>query len=381
MERIYLSPPHMSGKELRYVRDAFESNYIAPLGPQVKLFEREFQNELQIKNALAVSSGTAALHLGLKCLGISSGDKVVVSTLTFIASAGPIKYLGGEPIFIDSDWHTWNMDPNILADIIKKLVNRNTLPKAVVVTDLYGQSADIDTIKEICDPYEVPILSDSAEALGATYKDKSAGTCGLAGVFSFNGNKIITTSGGGMLVSNDDKIITYARYLSQQAREKKNYYEHKEIGYNYRMSNILAAIGRGQLERLEDKVSAKRSIFDYYHRNLKDLPGITFMPEATYGKSNRWLTVIIIEENKFGFSRDKIITELEKNNIESRPAWKPLHLQPVFQGAEVAGGEVSEKIFSNGICLPSGTQIKKQEINKIVEIIKRVHTKNNRNNL
>ncbi len=368
--RIFLSPPHMSGKELEYIKKAFESNYIAPLGPQVDAFEQEFCDKIGVKYAIAVSSGTAAIHLILKCLKIDAGDIVFASTLTFIGSVSPIIFQGATPVFIDCDQETWNLDTDLLQDELKRCSIKNKLPKALVVTDLYGQCSDYDKILDTCNTYEVPVIIDAAEALGAKYKNRNAGKGGKASIFSFNGNKIITTSGGGMLVSDDKEMIDYAHKLSQQAREDCPYYEHIEIGYNYRMSNILAAIGRGQLEVLEERVKRKHEIFNYYKRALEDIDGIEFMPEAGYGKSNKWLTVIIVDPVEFGVNAETLRIALEKENIESRPIWKPMHLQPVFNGRKVVGGTVSENLFKRGLCLPSGTSLDNDSIDRVVSVIK-----------
>lgn len=367
--RIYLSPPHMSGKEFEYVKEAFESNYIAPLGPQVDAFEKEFTEKINIPYAVALSSGTAAMHLALKGLGVKQGDDVFVSTLTFIGSVAPVQYLGARPIFIDSDRKTWNMDPDLLAEGLESGFKNGRLPKAVVPTDLYGQSCDIDRILEICKPYNIPVIIDAAESLGAFYKGRTTGTKARAAIFSFNGNKIVTTSGGGMLVSHDEQLILDAKKRSQQAREPFPYYEHKEIGYNYRMSNILAAIGRGQLKVLDKRVEKKHQIFDFYHQALKNVAGISFMPEAPYGKSNRWLTIMLIDPEKFGSDHEKIRQALEHENIEARPIWKPMHLQPVFSGAKCIGGKVAEDLFHKGLCLPSGTGLTDEDLNRIVSVI------------
>jgi len=392
--RIYLSPPHMGGEELRFVREAFESNYIAPLGPMVDAFEREFAEKVGIKYCVAVSSGTAAMHLALRILRVGSGDEVVASTLTFIGSVSPIVFQGASPVFVDSDRTSWNMDPDLLAEELGACQRRGRLPKAVVPTDLYGQCADLDRILEICEPYGIPVVADAAEALGAHYyrtgrlkfkkqinqNNKTdqinqtdqvhAGVGAKAAVFSFNGNKIITTSGGGMLVSDDEEFIEQARFLSQQARDPAPHYEHSQIGYNYRMSNILAAIGRGQLKVLDERVKKKREIFDYYQKALADLSGIEFMPEAPYGRCARWLTVILITPEEFGVDRETVRLALETENIESRPVWKPMHMQPVFKGCKCVGGKVAEDLFNRGLCLPSGTAITEEELNRVVEVIR-----------
>jgi len=371
-KRIYLSPPHLSGEEMKYVQEAFESNYIAPTGPMINLFEREFAEKVGIAHAVAVSSGTAAMHLAMRVLGVGAGDEVIASTLTFIGSVSPVVFQGTTPVFIDSDRMSWNMDPNLLAEEIEACRKRGRMPKAVIPTDLYGQCADMDRIREICDPYGIPVISDSAEAVGSSYNGHFSGSTAKAGVYSFNGNKIITTGGGGMLASNDGDFIKRARFLSQQARDRAPHYEHSEIGYNYRMSNILAAIGRGQLRVLEERVKAKRKIFDYYQKALTDLPGIEFMPEAPYSRSNRWLTVILVRPQVFGVDREEIRAALERENIESRPVWKPMHLQPVFKGCRIRGGGVSEDHFRRGLCLPSGTQMTEIDLERVVGVIRNV---------
>ncbi len=370
-ERIYLSPPHMSGLEWQFIQKAFESGWVAPLGPQVDAFEREFADYVGVKHALALSSGTAAIHLALIHLDVGRGDEVFVSTLTFAASANPVVYQGAKPVFIDSEPHSWNMDPDLLAEALKHKARQGKLPKAVIVVHLYGQAANLDTILDICNRYGVPLIEDAAEALGATYRDCSPGTLGWAGIFSFNGNKIITTSGGGMLVSDDAELIAHARKLATQAREPAPHYEHREIGYNYRLSNILAAIGRGQLRVLDERVRRKREIFEHYHRALGDLPGLEFMPEAPWGRANRWLTVITIDPHQFGATREDVRLALEAENIEARPIWKPMHLQPVYRDAEVWGGAVAEGLFQCGLCLPSGSSLTSEEQQRVIQIIRR----------
>jgi len=369
-KRIYLSPPHMGGRELEFVGEAFQSNYIAPLGPQVDAFEREFAQQVGASYAVAVSSGTAALHLALRYIGVQPGDEVICSTFTFVASANAILYLGARPVFVDSESQSWNMDPGLLAECLQKRAKKGCLPKAVVLVHLYGQVADIDPIREMCDRYEIPLIEDAAEALGAAYKGKAPGTFGKAGIFSFNGNKIITTSGGGMLISDDRELVDKCRYWATQAREPALHYEHTEMGYNYRMSNVLAAIGRGQLLVLSERVDGKRRIFDYYKKTLGDLQGIEFMPEPQYGRATRWLSCLTVDPGVSGITRDKVIDVLAANNIESRPTWKPLHLQPLFSGCEVFGGSVSEKIFTQGICLPSGTIMTDRDLSWIVSLIR-----------
>lgn len=404
-DRIFLSPPHMSNAELDFIREAFESNYIAPLGPMVDAFEKEFAEYIGIKHCVAVSSGTAAMHLVLRHLGIGSDDEIFTSTLTFIGSVSPIVFEGATPVFIDSDNVSWNMDPNLLETELATCEKKEKLPKAVIVTDLYGQCAEYGRIFSICKKYDVPVIVDAAEALGAFHKRSEisnqtpeiskpdiwyhAGVGAKAAVYSFNGNKIITTSGGGMLASDNKEIIDHARKLSQQAREDFPHYEHEEIGYNYRMSNILAAIGRGQLQVLKERVKRKREFFNYYYNALSDIPGIEFMPEPSYSRSNRWLTVILITPEKFGCDRETVRLALESENIESRPVWKPMHMQPVFQvpgrklegarhkaanikqtyKARVIGGEVAEDLFKKGLCLPSGTEMSEEDLLRVISVI------------
>lgn len=372
-ERIYLSPPHMSGEEIKFVQQAFADNWIAPAGPHLAEFENQFREYVGAEHAVALSSGTAAIHLALLVLGIQPGDEVFASTLTFAGSVNPILYTGAKPVFIDSDPQSWNMDPNLLEDALKERAQAGKLPKAVIPVHLYGQSADMDTIMAICDRYDVIVIEDAAEALGTRYHDRHPGTMGRMGAFSFNGNKIITTSGGGMLVSDNKALIEHARKLSSQAREPVPHYEHTEVGYNYRMSNILAAIGMGQLTALEDRVRRKREIYDYYRSCLGDLPGLTFVDEMPYGKHTRWLSVMLVDAEVFGADREQIRLTLEEHNIESRPLWKPMHLQPVFQGYEVIGGAVSEKLFEQGLCLPSGTGLTNEQLDKIISVIRKIH--------
>ena len=370
MSRIYLSPPHMSGLEEAFVAEAFASNWIAPLGPQVDAFEEEFAQVVGAPHALALSSGTAALHLALKLVGVGPGDDVLVSSFTFCASANPIVYLGGFPCFMDSERESWNMDP---AELERELAFREdigSLPKAVVLVHLYGQTADLDRICDLCARYGVPLIEDAAEALGATYRGRPPGTRGIAGVFSFNGNKIITTSGGGMLVSPDEGLIQAARKLATQARDPAPHYQHSEIGYNYRMSNLLAAVGRGQLRVLEERVEARRRNFEFYARALGDLPGVQFMPEAPWGRHSRWLTCLTIDPREFGTTREDVRLALERENIEARPVWKPLHMQPVVSGCTFVGGEVAEEIFEDGLCLPSGSNLSDSDLERIVSVVR-----------
>ncbi len=371
-DRIYLSPPHLSGHEQQYVGEVFASNWIAPLGPQVDAFEAEFAATVGASHALALSSGTAALHLALIHQGVGPGDEVLVSTLTFSASANPIVYLGARPVFVDSELVSWNLDPALVCEVIQRKARLGKPPKAIILVHLYGQSADLDPILEVCARYGVAVIEDAAEALGATYRGRSPGTLGWAGAFSFNGNKIITTSGGGMLVSEDGEFIAHARKLAQQARDPAPHYEHSEIGYNYRLSNVLAGIGRGQLEVLGERVRRKREIFAAYRQLLGDLPGIAFMPEAPWGIATRWLTVLTVDPAHFGATREDIRQALEAENIESRPLWKPMHLQPVFRDCEAVGGAVSERLFEDGLCLPSGTALREADLERVAEVVRKL---------
>lgn len=370
-KRVFLSPPYLNGNEIKYIQEAIASNYIAPLGPQVDAFEKELVDFTGKRYAVALSSGTAAMHIALRAVGVGSGSIVLASSLTFIGSVSPIEFLNAKPVFIDSDEISWNMDPHILKEAVRDLDRKGQRPSAVIPTDIYGQCADYDAIAEICDEYEIPLIVDSAESLGATYKDKPAGNEGAASILSFNGNKIITTSGGGALLTDDKPIAEYARKVSQQSREPFPHYEHNEIGYNYRMSNIVAAVGIGQIQDLEWRVDKKREILDTYRNLFQDTPGITFMPEAVYGRCSRWLSVCLINPKDFGADRETIRMALEDENIESRPVWKPMHLQPVFKDARVFGGAVSEKLFEQGLCLPSGLNLSHDDQERISTITKK----------
>ncbi len=370
MGRVYLSPPHMSGLEKDYVDEAFESNWIAPLGPQVDAFEREFASHVGIRYAAALSSGTAAIHLALLLAGVRADDEVLVPTLTFCGSANPVTYLGARPTFIDSEEVSWNLDPALLEETLRDRARLGRLPGAVIVVHLYGQTADMDSIMDACRRFEVLLIEDAAEALGAEYRGRAAGTLGRMGIFSFNGNKIMTTSGGGMLVSEDQTLVEEARKLAQQAREPAPHYQHATIGYNYRLSNILAAIGRGQLRVVEERVRRKGEINAAYRRGLADLSGIRFMPEAPWGRPTHWLTCITVDPDEFGVDRETLRIALEEEDIESRPLWKPMHLQPVFKECAVVGGAVAEKIFQDGLCLPSGTAMPQEDIERVVGVIR-----------
>jgi pyridoxal phosphate-dependent aminotransferase EpsN len=372
--RIFLSPPHMSGKEQEYIKEAFRTNWIAPLGPNVDAFEQELASYVGANEAVAVNSGTSAIHLALSLLGVTEGDTVFCSTLTFVASANPILYQGAQPVFIDSDRDSWNISPQALQRALQEASLNGKLPKAVIVVNLYGQSAKMDEITVLCDHYNVPIIEDAAESLGSTYKEKPSGTFGKYGIFSFNGNKIITTSGGGMLVSDDKESLRKARFLATQARDPAPHYQHSEVGYNYRLSNILAGVGRSQLEVLDQRVEARRRIFERYEHSLTDLPGISFMPELENTKTNRWLTALLVNEKQAGVSAAELIEALERENIEARPVWKPLHMQPLFEGAAYYphgdGEHVAEELFHTGICLPSGSNLTEQEQDRVIHCLK-----------
>jgi pyridoxal phosphate-dependent aminotransferase EpsN len=372
VSRTYLSPPDVGVDERDFLIDAFDSNWIAPLGPHVDAFEREFANVVGVPYAVALSSGTAALHLALEVLGVGRGDDVITSTMTFAATANAITYVGARPVFVDVSAATWTLEPDLLEEELRARARARRRATAVITVDLYGQCADYDQILAICREYGVPVIEDAAEALGATYREKSAGAFGECAAFSFNGNKIITTSGGGMLVSHRKDVIDRARYLSTQARDAAPHYQHSAIGYNYRLSNLLAAVGRGQLKSLHEKLQRRRSVNDIYRQRLADCPGIAFMPEASYGRSNCWLTCITVDAAAFGASREDIRLTLEASNIESRPLWKPMHLQPVFSSCAMRGGAVSEALFDNGLCLPSGSSLSAAEQDRIVDIVSNV---------
>lgn len=367
--RIYLSSPHMGDVEEKFVAEAFATNWIAPVGPHVDAFEREFAEKVGASHAVALSSGTAALHLAVRLNGIGSGDEVMVSSLTFSASVNPIIYEGARPVFIDSEEQSWNLDPNLVEDELKRRAQVGGQVKALIAVHLYGQSADIDPLVELCDRYGVILIEDAAEALGATYKDRVPGTLGKVGIYSFNGNKIITTSGGGMFVTEDGDLARHARKLATQARDDAPHYQHSEIGYNYRLSNVLAGIGRGQLQVLEDRANARRRNFAYYAERLGNLPGWSFMPEAEWGRSTRWLTCLTIDPSIAGYNRESIRLALETSNIEARPVWKPMHLQPVFARYPCVGGSVSERLFANGLCLPSGSNLTEKDLERVCTVI------------
>ena len=367
---IFLSPPHMGDEERASLLEAFDSNWIAPAGPDLASFEHEFASKVGCANAVALSSGTAALHLALLVLGVGPGDDVLVSDLTFVATANAITYVGARPVFIDADIESWNMDTRLLANELERRARCDELPAAVIVVDLYGQCADYDAIVPMCRRYGVPVIEDAAEALGATYRGRPAGSLADLAAFSFNGNKIITTSGGGMLVSDRADWINRARHLATQAREPVAHYEHVDIGFNYRLSNLLAAIGRGQLQNLEARVEARQRIFSNYQAELGDLSGIEFMPVAAYGRPTNWLTVITIDEAQFGTRPEDVRVQLLAQSIESRPAWKPMHLQPAFANDTVCGGEVGRHIFATGLCLPSGSNLTEDQQGRVIEQVR-----------
>ena len=376
MSRLYLSPPHLGPDEAALVAETLASNWISSVGPQLDAFEREVATLLGVPHAVALASGTAALHLALRHLGVGPGDEVWCSSLTFAASANPIVYERATPVFIDSEERSGNLDPTLLAQALDDAARRGRLPRAVVVVDLYGQCADYDPILAACARHGVPVIGDAAEALGAQYKGRAAGSLGWCGVISFNGNKIITTSGGGMLVSHDEALITHARKLATQARDPAAHYQHSEIGFNYRLSNVLAAIGRGQLRVLEQRVEARRRINARYGELLAGVPGITLMPEERFGstatRANRWLTVIQVDEALSGCAPETIRLALEREDIESRPVWKPLHLQPVFSSCRMIGGAVAERLFARGLCLPSGSAMGDADLARVAQVVRKL---------
>ncbi len=364
-ERIFLSSPHMSdeGYEMQYVKEAFDTNWIAPLGENVNGFERELAEKVGSKAAAALSSGTAAIHLALKAAGVGEGDIVFCPTLTFSATANPIIYQNAVPVFIDSDYETWNMSPKALEEAFEKYPE----VKAVIVVHLYGLSADMDKIMAICKKYNVAVIEDAAESLGTYYKGKHTGTFGDYGIFSFNGNKIITTSGGGMLVSNNEERIAKARFWATQSRDQARHYQHSELGFNYRMSNVVAGIGRGQLKVLDQRVAKKNYILEFYKRELGGLEGVEFMPNNEWDEPNYWLSSITLTGKVRPID---IFNALEAENIESRPVWKPMHLQPYFEKYDFVGEGISEKLFENGVCLPSDTKMTDEDLERVVETIK-----------
>ena len=372
MSRIYLSAPHLGTLEETFVREAFATNWVSTIGPNIDAFEQASSALLEGLHCVALSSGTAAIHLGLKLLGVARDDEVFCQSLTFSASANPIVYEGGRPVFIDSERTSWNMDPDRLEEALRDRAKKGRLPKAVIVVHLYGQSADLDRIEAICSSFDLPILEDAAEALGTTYAGRQVGTRGAVNIFSFNGNKIITTSGGGLLATRNRAWADKVRFWSTQSREAAAHYEHKELGFNYRMSNVLAGIGRGQLMVLEDRVAARRAVFARYRAAFAALPGIEPAPQASWGRHTNWLSVFLVDASAFGATRDDIIAALAREDIEARPVWKPMHLQPVFASCDRFGGAVSEDLFARGICLPSSSSLTEAEQNRVVDVVRRV---------
>lgn len=371
MSKIWLSSPHLSGHEQKYIQEAFATNWIAPLGPNVDGFEQDLCKYVGINHAAALSSGTAALHLALIMLGVGRDDVVICQSFTFSASANPIVYQGATPVFVDSEPNTWNICPDALEAAIKGEKSKGKRIKAVIAVHLYGMPAKMREIMEVCKRYEIPMIEDAAEALGSTYLGKKLGSFGLLNVLSFNGNKIITTSGGGALLSNDEHFIKKSRFLATQARDDAPHYQHSEIGYNYRLSNICAGIGRGQMEVIEERVAQRRSNFEFYKRELGNIEGITFQPEAEGSFSNRWLSCLVIDTKKTGgVTREDVRLKLATQNIETRPLWKPMHLQPVFVGTPYYGGDVAEKLFQDGLCLPSGSNLTEEDLDRVATLVK-----------
>ena len=385
-KRIYLSSPHMSGGEMKYINEAFDQNWVAPLGPNVDAFERTLADYCGVKHAAALSSGTAAIHLALIILGVKKGDEVIASSFTFSATVNPIVYQGATPVLIDSEPGTWNMDPQLLEDAIKRrrasasakasADKAGRRVKAIIPVHLYGMPANMKDILSIAEKYEIPVIEDAAEALGSRFNGKRAGSFGIMGILSFNGNKIITTSGGGALISDNKDFIDKARFLATQARDKARHYQHSQIGYNYRMSNVLAGIGRGQMEVIDDRVRKRREIFSFYKEQLGTIDGFEFIDEpGDEFFSNRWLTTVLIDPEKTGFTREELQTKLEKENIETRPLWKPMHLQPVFESCPSFVNGTSEYFFNRSLCLPSGSNMSDEDLDRIVRSIRKLFDK------
>jgi dTDP-4-amino-4,6-dideoxygalactose transaminase len=368
-KRIYLSPPHMGGNEMKYVQEAFDTNWIAPLGPNVDGFELELSNYTGINHVAALSTGTAAIHLALLLLGVKKDDEVLVSSFTFSGSVNPIIYCGANPVFIDSERLTWNMDPVLLEKAIVSRMKAGTTPKAIILVHLYGMPAQIEEIIRISEKYNIPIIEDAAEALGSKYKNIHLGNFGRMAVLSFNGNKIITTSSGGALLSPEKELVEKARFLSMQSRENELHYLHKEVGYNYRMSNIIAGVGRGQLEVVDEHVQRCREINQFYREQFEAVDGVEFLTEPDAYYSNYWLTTITVDKSKSGFSSHELMMAFEEDNIESRPLWKPMHQQPVFEEYLCFSNGVSDELFEFGLCLPSGTQMDEQDLGRIKKVI------------
>jgi dTDP-4-amino-4,6-dideoxygalactose transaminase len=372
MSRVYLSPPDVGDEERRMLLEALDSGWIAPLGPHVDLFERELAQRIGVPYAVALSSGTAALHLALLIVGVGPGDEVLMPTFTFVATANAATYIGARPVLVDCDVDTWQLAPVLVEEELRERARRGTLPRAVVTVDLYGQTADYGRLVPVCEKYGVPIVEDAAEALGASHRGAAAGSFGASGVFSFNGNKIITTSGGGMLVTRDKGLADRARHLATQAREPEAHYEHVDLGFNYRMSNLLAALGVAQLRGLDGRMARRHAVNQAYRDALGALPGISFMPRAEYGEPNDWLTCVLVDPDACGATREDIRVALEEQDIESRPTWKPLHLQPLFADTRVIGGDVAARIFDQGLCLPSGSSLTDTDIDRVVGVIERL---------
>ncbi|MGX7378268.1 DegT/DnrJ/EryC1/StrS family aminotransferase [Carnobacterium maltaromaticum] len=376
-KRILLSSPHMSGNEQNYINNAFKENWIAPLGPNVNQFELDIAAYAGVKGASVTSSGTGAIHLALDILGVKQGDSVFCSTFTFVASANPALYLGADITFIDSEVETWNMSPFALERALSDAKKIGKLPKAIIVVNLYGQSAQMDELLEIANSYNIPIIEDAAESLGAEYKGKKSGTLGKIGIYSFNGNKIITTSGGGVLISDDEEIIARSRFLATQARDEAPHYQHSVVGYNYRMSNILAGVGIAQLQVLDERVTRRREIFDTYYQELAGIEGVQFMPELNGTKSNRWLTTLTIDQKIIQLNPYEIMDKMNEANIETRALWKPLHMQPLFKENKFYKDKNSLEstaglLFANGLCLPSGSNMTNAEQTRVIEAIKKI---------
>ena len=369
-KRIYLSPPHMGEEELKFVQEAFATNWISPSGPHLDAFEKELAAYNYIPFCAALSSGTAAIHLALIILGVDRGDEVICATFTFAGSCNPIVYQGATPILVDSERESWNMDPDVLEAAIIERIRKGKRPKAIIMVHLYGMPARINEIMQVARKYEIPVIEDAAEGLGSSYKKKKLGSFGDIGIYSFNGNKIITTSGGGAMVSNREDWIQKAKFLSTQARDTAPHYQHSEIGYNYRLSNVCAGIGRGQLKVLDERVNHRREVFNFYQNAFKTVSYISFQTELPGSYSNRWLTTLLLDPSYTKTSREDIRLALEKNNIESRPLWKPMHLQPVFKEVPYYGTSVSETLFDNGLCLPSGSSLIEEDLDRISKIVK-----------
>ena len=368
--RIFLSPPDVGDAERKLLLEAFDSNWVAPVGPDLDAFESQVAELVGVRHAVALSSGTAALHLALVAAGVRRGDTVLVPSFTFAATANAVMYLGARPVFLDSTPESWNVDPALVAQELRARAQSGTLPRAVIAVDMYGQCADYEPLLEACDRYGVPLIEDAAEALGASYRDRPAGSFGLAGVLSFNGNKIITTGGGGMLLTDDDRVAAQSRHLATQAREPVAHYEHRTVGYNYRLCNLLAAVGRGQVQRLGEIIATRKETARHYRAALGDLPGLTFMPVAEYGRPNWWLTCLLVDADTFGADRDQILARLARHNIEARPAWKPMHLQPAFADCVMRGGAISADLFRRGLCLPSGSALTDRQRERVVDAVR-----------